>query len=364
MSNQENNQQLIGWSKIVMINTGFWKRPISEIKSVQLCFQVYSVLAKLAYISLWILTTVELIRMFLNDYPDQIKFQALSIVASCTIIGSKTLIYLKYDVMEMFHDVIEKEKEVWRSSSEEIKNLYRAKIRVCKAYMLTLCGFTAISLSYFELAGAFAMVELKHQNLISNQTIEPNFMYLTFFPRDKLGNLYLTFSLQTIWSWAGFNFNGMTHMVFLTLVSYSASQLEMLQVKLKNFIGPGDFIADAKYNETISVLKNLIDEHKYIIGFVQHLNDCTKYVILMEYGLSSLNMASVALNLIQSEAVADALYDSRWHLLKKDGKQMVQIMIARAQRPLTLTIGNFGPMTTNSAVLVVKAAYSYVSVFN
>ncbi|CAH1125930.1 unnamed protein product [Ceutorhynchus assimilis] len=402
MSNQENNQQLIGWSKIVMINTGFWKQPISESKSVQLCFEVYSVLVKLGYILLWILLTAEIIRMFLNDYPDQIKFQALGAGFSATLMGMKMLIYQKYDIMEMINDVIEKEKEVWGSTSEEIHNVYRVKIRVCKAYVLIIGGFLAGGFSYFQISGAFAMVELKHQNLINNQTIEPNFMYLTLFPRDRLSNLYITFGLQAIWSWVGYNFGTMTHVVFLTLLTYSASQLEILQVKLKNFIGPDDFIADvsdAQYNEKISVLKNLIEDHKYIIGFVEHLNDCTKYIILMEYCLNSLNIASVSLNIIkmelslseivwrlsfviqlcaqvfilgwscnevkvQSETVADALYDSRWHLLNKEGKQLVQIMIARAQRPLTLTIGDFGPMTNDSSVLIVKAAYSYVSLFS
>ncbi|CAG9764171.1 unnamed protein product [Ceutorhynchus assimilis] len=207
--------------------------------------------------------------MSLNDYPDQVKFQAFSVVISATKIGTKMLIYLKYDVMEMVNDIIEKEKEVWRSSSEEIHNLYRAKIRVCKAYALTLCGATAVTVSFLQITGAFAMVELKHQNLIHNQTIEPIFMYLTIFPKDKLSNLYLTFSLQTLWAWLGVNFNTMTHLLFLTLLTYSASQLEILQVKLRNFIGPDDFIADvsdAQYNEKISILKNLIDEHKYIIG--------------------------------------------------------------------------------------------------
>ncbi|CAG9772714.1 unnamed protein product [Ceutorhynchus assimilis] len=116
---------------------------------------------------------------------------------------------------------------------------------------------------------------------------------------------------------------------------------------------------------------------------------------MMEFILSSLDMASVSVNIIkmplsgviwllffflllafqifligwtcneimiQSEGVADALFESKWYLLNKEAKQLTQIMIARARRPLTMTIGRFGPMTTNSALLVIKAAYSYVSI--
>nr|QXE93223.1 odorant receptor 44 [Eucryptorrhynchus scrobiculatus] len=128
--------------------------------------------------------------------------------------------------------------------------------------------------------------------------------------------------------------------------------------------------------------------------FVNHFNECTKYVILMEFILTSLDMASASTNLIktksdkgwlllffvllliqimligwtsneikvESEAIADAVYESKWYLLNKEANQLTQIMIARAQRPLLMTIGPFGPMTTNSVLMVLKAAYSYVSI--
>uniref|UniRef100_A0AAR5QD41 Odorant receptor n=1 Tax=Dendroctonus ponderosae TaxID=77166 RepID=A0AAR5QD41_DENPD len=65
---------------------------------------------------------------------------------------------------------------------------------------------------------------------------------------------------------------------------------------------------------------------------------------------------------VQSEAIGDALYQSKWYLLNKDGKQLILISIARTRIPLLMTIGPFGPMTTNSILLVLKAAYSYINI--
>lgn len=56
--------------------------------------------------------------------------------------------------------------------------------------------------------------------------------------------------------------------------------------------------------------------------------------------------------LLQSEAIGDAIFQSRWYLLNKDAKMLVAMAIARSRRHLEMTVGPFGPMTTNSIVLV------------
>lgn len=55
---------------------------------------------------------------------------------------------------------------------------------------------------------------------------------------------------------------------------------------------------------------------------------------------------------VQSEAIGDAIFESRWYLLNKDAKMLVAMTIARSRRHLEMTVGPFGPMTTNSIVLV------------
>ncbi|XP_030750615.1 odorant receptor Or2-like [Sitophilus oryzae] len=130
--------------------------------------------------------------------------------------------------------------------------------------------------------------------------------------------------------------------------------------------------------------------------YVENLNTAIKYVILYEFLINSVNVASIAFQLItvsdytklifaviffclqvnqifiiaitaneiqvQSVAVATNAYNSNWYEeYNKEIRQMMSMIILRAQKPAELTIGPFTPMTTDTAITVMKAAYSYVT---
>ncbi|XP_060530175.1 odorant receptor Or2-like [Cylas formicarius] len=64
----------------------------------------------------------------------------------------------------------------------------------------------------------------------------------------------------------------------------------------------------------------------------------------------------------QSVELAPALYQSKWYECSKESRVLISIMLMRCQRPLTIDIGSFGPMTVQSAATRLKLAYSYASV--
>ncbi|XP_066154580.1 odorant receptor Or2-like [Euwallacea fornicatus] len=174
---------------------------------------------------------------------------------------------------------------------------------------------------------------------------------------------------------------------------YASTQLQMLQIRFRYFVEE-DF-NERNVQEKIDILKELIREHQYIINFIKFLNASTKYILMIEYILSSMDIASVSANLIkmeaselmwltcfllllvlqisllawicneikvQSEEIGNALYQSRWYLLNKEALVLTQFVITRAKVPLVLSIGPFSAMTNGSALTVFKAAYSYVSI--
>ncbi|XP_066262520.1 odorant receptor 10-like [Euwallacea similis] len=185
----------------------------------------------------------------------------------------------------------------------------------------------------------------------------------------------------------------MTQGVYITLLVYTSAQLHILQIRLRNYVEEG--FSESDMQEKIAILKGYIKEHQYIINFTKFVNRSTKYILLIEYILSSMDIASVSVNLIkiessellwltcflallvlqisliawicneikvQSEAIGTALYQSRWYLLNKEALVLTQVVIAKTQEPLVLTIGPFAAMTNRSALMVFKAAYSYVSI--
>ncbi|XP_073989711.1 putative odorant receptor 92a isoform X2 [Rhodnius prolixus] len=60
-----------------------------------------------------------------------------------------------------------------------------------------------------------------------------------------------------------------------------------------------------------------------------------------------------------SEKLSFILYKTDWNYLDKSGYLMIQIMMARAQRPLSLEGGYFFPMSFETFSYVMNTAYSY-----
>lgn len=58
--------------------------------------------------------------------------------------------------------------------------------------------------------------------------------------------------------------------------------------------------------------------------------------------------------MFKSLAISDAIYESPWYEQSEAAKKLLLIMLMRAQKPFTLTIGPFNPMTTETVLMVRK----------
>lgn len=128
--------------------------------------------------------------------------------------------------------------------------------------------FSFCLIMLFNILGAVGMLELKQYNEAHNKTMESHFMYQILFPLNKLDNLYLTFVAQVFCAWVGITYNVITHLIFVVLLVYAATQLQVLKIRFRNYV-EADFNAHADLegiDEKIIVLKNLIVEHQSTIG--------------------------------------------------------------------------------------------------
>ncbi|KAH1027629.1 hypothetical protein HUJ05_001105 [Dendroctonus ponderosae] len=394
MSNPE-NQKLISWVRTLMILAGFWNQPISNNQIITKMFYVYSVIMRLSCILFWLSLVAELARLIIYQYELSIIVTSLSVVVTDSKIMIKMILYLKNNTLNLLEDIIEKEGEVWASRSEEIKALYRRKIAFLKVAVFIMGTSNFLTIIWLEISGVFTVIQHKEHNAIFNDSIESHVMYQTIFPLDRTNHVYWLLTTQVLWAWVGLIFNLVTQLIFVTILLYAASQLEIMQVRFRNLIEQDfDIMAgEEKVAEKVKELKGLIHDLQYVVTFIKNFNKSTKYITMMEFIFSSLDMATVSVSLmkqqeykslwllffivllftqlfligwtsneIKSEAIGDALYQSKWYVLNKDGKQIILISIARARIPLMMTIGPFGPMTTNSILLVLKAAYSYINI--
>ncbi|XP_050308557.1 odorant receptor Or2-like [Anthonomus grandis grandis] len=212
------------------------------------------------------------------------------------------------------------------------------------------------------------------------------FMHDIWYPFEWERHMNVVIFLQMYYLIIGGSINVASLTTLVVLISYGAIKLRLLQIKIK----------DIKNNSHETQVKNLLKEHQYIISFMHSLNEKTKYVMLMEFCLNSINLAIAVMQglmakdlaslaysasllflvvlqvfiiawvsndiKIQSLAIGDAIYNCKWYDQSRSIKDLLRLVIVRAQTPLLLTIGPFGPMTNETALTMVKAAYTYLTV--
>lgn len=152
MSNPE-NEKLISWVRILMILAGFWNQPISHNHIINRMFYVYSVGMRISCFLFWISLAAELLRLIIYQYEVSVIVTSLSVVVTDSKIVLKMLLYLKYNTLDLFEDIIEKEGEIWASRSEEIKALYRRKITFLKVAVFLMGTSNFLTIIWLEISG-------------------------------------------------------------------------------------------------------------------------------------------------------------------------------------------------------------------
>lgn len=266
-----------------MILAGVWNFPLYENNILQKGYEIYAFGMKCGYAFFYSSLVGETVRLIVCNYELSVIVGNVGVLFNATKIAIKILIYDRFDLFQLFEKIIEKEKEIWQSGNQEIITMYNGKIRVCSMYVLVLATSTFVAVCLLQTSGSyinqykqtqlirilgmFAIYKLIEYNQLHNDTLEPHFMYQSLFPLNKLDNIQLFFVSQVLFAWFGTTFNIMTHGVFVTLLVYSASQLEKLQICMRNFVGnvQTEILEPEEINERIVILKKLIQDHIHII---------------------------------------------------------------------------------------------------
>ncbi|KAL1509551.1 hypothetical protein ABEB36_004265 [Hypothenemus hampei] len=291
------NQQLISYLKILLMCGGLWYYPISKNYFVQKLFDFYSLLARIICIAFWFGLTGEFLRLIIFKYDLSLILSSASVVFNDTKICLKVIIFLKYKTLNLLDEIMEKEKEIWMQQNEEITKFYKSMVRTAKFFLAGMVGSTFMAISLLEVSGVLVYFAIKESNFLNNRTDEAHVMYQTIIPLDKMKETKYYFSTQVMWSYIGLIFNSSTHGILTVLLIYVKTQLVILQIKLRNLIGAdvSEFEEVDQESTRITFIK-LIGDHQHIIGVVAYLNNHLKYAIMLDFLLSSLDLASVTMD--------------------------------------------------------------------
>ncbi|CAG9768718.1 unnamed protein product [Ceutorhynchus assimilis] len=168
---------------------------------------------------------------------------------------------------------------------------YTKRITILNIIIITYTfGLTA----HFSIYGG--LVEYyKYTYNHPNITEKPTHLLLMWFPFDlqKHFNSAIALQIFILITCSAFNFS--TQGLFNTMMVYVVIKLKMLQHFFRNF--------DKGNGTEMNNLQACIRKHQELIEFAQDLNSSMKYLLLIEYSVSSVMLASVFVQITERNQI-------------------------------------------------------------
>ncbi|XP_076255012.1 odorant receptor 10-like [Rhynchophorus ferrugineus] len=287
------------------------------------------------------------------------------------------------------------EKILYKTNDWDAIECYLGYVRSLKFKLITLFITTMKTCITFILIEVCNNIENNKIHVAKNETIESPLLYPLYIPyysmtEQNVEVLYILNTFVALLVILGVN---VTFGFSITFMTYAAARLGVLCIRLRRLKD----IAITSYGGDINLaLKILIMEHQHLIGFIRILNDKISMITFAEFLFSSINCALVIVNAIkadtltissmyslgymtllieqiffyassaneiklQSIAIIDACYESDWNTFDEETKKMLLIVMMKAYKPIEMSIGPFSSMTNETALMMMKACYSYVA---
>ncbi|XP_060530150.1 odorant receptor 30a-like [Cylas formicarius] len=386
------NREILNFPKCVMIIFGVWRNHLTSNSILQKFYVFYSVFIHI-YMLVFISSMFTWIAVALTgvnnsaEKNDKIGLNITYLITMLTVMLKVVLCQTK-NIRRTIAFVQEEEKKIIASKDPEILHTHLEQVRFCTSVNITLFVCHLVLFVFAVIENVVTRLSIERHNNIYNETlIKPVIYELYYHSMDPIKYETILVLFDDIGGTIVISLSVSTNII-LSCVIFVSSMLKVLQIKLKKMIIQTDNI--------MRDLKQLTKEHQRVISFVADLNESIKYLILIEYTTISLNIALVTLRFIkeksylmrigrsfycgflviyilalgwssneikmQSVAIGDAIYESSWYEHNRKAQEMLLVLMMRTQRPLTMTKGPFDEMTLQSSLMVLKAAYTYVTI--
>ncbi|XP_060518134.1 uncharacterized protein LOC132696962 isoform X2 [Cylas formicarius] len=384
MTDQKSRESVLSFSKYCMILGGIWRLELPWHNVVlTTAYRIYSKFVRFFFPLILFSMFAQFILMvtYENAHKDQETiFKQLGYITCLVMVQVGAILCQQPRLIQIISYAMLEEKKIMHCSDEDILLSHTKQLRFCRTCNVVLFAVTTGAGVAILLENFWIRHEISKHNRECNASLEKPFVYeLYYYKLDKENHEGLLLMVNALADFVGVCLLMSTKIIFSSCIIFGSSLLRRTQIRLRKLSSYG--------------LKRLVLEHQLVIRFVQNLNHSVKYMILMEYFLNSLNIAAVSVQVmsdinmlaspflsfgilfvetfvlgwtaneikVQSLALSDALYDSPWYEQNKRIKKAILTMLVRAQKPLQMTIGPFDAMSTQSALTIIKASYSYIT---
>ncbi|XP_060533386.1 odorant receptor 30a-like isoform X2 [Cylas formicarius] len=387
MNHARPHQSILNFSKRFMMTSGIWRLPTINCPTIAKIYAVYSTTIQTFYSIVAVSFGIQFASTFIDKFAknSEAVFKEASYIITLVIIEYASIVCQRKNMRNIMTFILHEEHHIFENEDEDVRKTYLGHLKFCWKSNAVLFAFTCCSGAAIVLENLVLQLEVHKLNRELNETRPkplPLDLYYWQFDPDKYDTFLLI--VHDVWLTNTMFLIVSTKTIVFTCIIFAPSIMTRLQMKLNTL----------KEGEVWSSVKKLAREHQKIIEFVEQLNDSIKYLILLEYLLNSLNVATISVQFItddkkmiaglvfylsflfvqtfilgwsaneiklQSTALSDAMYQTSWYNQSRYIQKMLLTMMVQSQKPLAVTVGPFEAMTTQSALTVMKASYSYVT---
>ncbi|XP_060524005.1 uncharacterized protein LOC132700598 [Cylas formicarius] len=354
----------------------FWKR----------VYQVYSVSFQMLCYSVGF--------SLLAEIPALAKSDAMAAMDNANrltvyiVIIIKMIAWQSKRMVDLLAVMLEQNSQIRAASLVDlaIRRLYRQHVRYNHKFVFVLVSSAVVISVNISAAGFIGVYRFIHSPENQNHTEKP--LPLRFwYPFDIHKHYVLALVDQNLRPTLGCFCLGVTSASLNSLAIFVRVQLKMLQHHFQHF--------NRQRKEAVDSLKLLCVKHQRLIKYTIEFSESLKYIVLLDYSVSSVTFAVLILQIIggkelvisgtiltfttlqlmtfswncneiivQSTELTTALFKSNWYYQDRSAKVLIQIMMMRCQTPLCLRIGWLGVMDLDAGLSRLKLGYSYTSIIN
>ncbi|XP_060518334.1 uncharacterized protein LOC132697080 isoform X2 [Cylas formicarius] len=344
-----------------MIFNGLWRLGTDNLSTSQKkLYILYSIFAQIVYVSTPVLLAANFPKLFRTDVTAGIE--ALSKFFYAVLIITKVFVYQSESIRQLLSNAIHEESILFDENDVVGCKIYKRHVLFCSKLSKFLFFSAIFGGSLLIEMGLVSTYKYTGNQKHSNQSLEIYLPLTLWYPVD-VNKYYNWLLLEQIVDIVLTSTCAPTLQIFATtLLIFIQAELEILQYHFRN-LG----CLDSTNLNTISYdvarnLKLLCRKHQKLIKYVMAVNKCFTHVMFLEYSVSSVMLATAVCQVIASGALATALYESKWYEQCYHTQVLLQIMLMRSQKPLSMSIGPFGSLTADAAMSRVRMAYSYTTV--
>nr|UTN00907.1 odorant receptor [Semanotus bifasciatus] len=367
--------------------------------------RLYNIYANFTFIYYLLFIVSAYVELFVLLLADEKRVQEIVGNLCITLLYSITIMRVyaikTKNVKDLIREVINVEDVIYKCEDEAVIDIYKECVHDSHiSNYIFLANISVETLFYF--LHPLYLGEMVRFDKATNQTkIVRGLPLSSWFPFDKQEHYTLSYLWQIFDGTVGASYVMYTDIFTFSLIIFPIGQIKVLMHILRNFNTYVQKTQDRygydRDEASFLTMRECMIKHKDVIRYINAYNDTMKNIMVLDFLQSSLQLASIVVQLfvsevrlfnvifhgefafcmvirllvyywyaneimIQSSEVSLAVWESDWYEEPQNVKQMMLIMIMRSNKPLVLDIGPFSTMTLNAFLGILKATYSYMMI--